>query len=141
MGWSLGGLLVSNKGLCMKRIGLNYTLVLIAVSFFVGRVAIAGSTPGFVKTQREDFGQMIKDGVESEKQLREELRKQVGLSYLDEEAKAPNANKKAILLKGPTEQIAVPSSGAITTVKRVKLPTYSELSQERVSQEVEGFQH
>lgn len=125
----------------MKRMGLNYTIVLVALSFFVGRIALADG--GFIKTQREDFGQMIKEGVESEKLLRDELRKQVGLSYLDEEVKSPsNANKKAILLKGPSDQVAVPSVGAaITQVKKVKLPSYSDLSQERVSQEIESFEH
>ncbi len=125
----------------MKRFGFNYTIVLLALSFFVGRIALAEG--GFIKTEREDFGKMIQDGVQNEKMLRQELRREVGLAYLDEEVKAPSkANRKAVLLKGPTDQVAVPSSGAaITSVKKVKLPSYTELSQERVSLEFDSVEH
>lgn len=131
--------MLTNKGLCMKKMGFNYTIVLLALSFFVGRMAFAEG--GFIKTQREDFGQLIKDGVESEKQLREELHKNAGMSYLDEEAKTPKKERRAVALKAAPENIVAPTSTNFSNIKRAKMPSYTDLSQERISQEFESAEH
>lgn len=123
----------------MKRIGLEKTLLLVAVSFFVGQAVFAGTA--FTKTHREEFGQLIADGVASEKQLRDELRKEIGLNDVtkDVEPMARNQRKSEVIDLG-VQEIVVPTKGGLTAWhKKPATPNYHDVTEKRISQEMESI--
>lgn len=118
----------------MKRLGMTQMFMLVVLSFFIGRMAWAGT--GFVKTQREDFGSIIEEGLENEKNLRDELHRIVGAN------KPTQAKKARTIVIDTSEQIVVPASSTLTASrKKAQRPSYQDLSLKRIAQEIEALEH
>jgi hypothetical protein len=118
----------------MNRLRLNYTLVLIAISFFFGRMAFAET----VKTHREDFSQLIEDGVKNEQQLQKALQKSVGTDRVNAND-VKTKERRMVMVRLHNDNVVVPSSPA-PRAKKARPLNYNDLTQKRISQEVESLE-
>lgn len=107
-------------------------LILTAISSF-GLWAQAG-TSNLVKTQREDFNLIIQEGLEAQKELREELRQNAGMTKSGREW-TEEINEKGPVLMGvvETEQRVSPTTNFVRP-KPIR-PSATERGQERVAEE------
>ncbi|PWU16681.1 MAG: hypothetical protein C5B49_10200 [Bdellovibrio sp.] len=146
----------------MTRLGINRWIVIIAVSFFVGRMVWAleitpesifgkelkanitheGSAAHAEKStvkshHNEEFSALIEEGMKNENALGSALQKEVGLSHMKEEVRHATENRHIVAEPPPPAQVASPGK-KLTRAKSPKIPSYTDLSQARIAEEVDA---
>lgn len=116
---------------------LKYTLSLIltlaAFSSFAG-------TSNLVKTDREDFGALIAEGVEAQKELRQELRVKAGLPELEHHwTKDINESGRVIVGTVEAEQVVSPTTNYVRKAP-VRQGT-QDIQQKRIANEYNSLSH
>lgn len=117
-----------------KNILMITVMVLTSASAFAGKKA-----NHMIKTEREDFSAIIAEGVESQKELRKELRENVGLPDLDKHwAKDMKAKGRTIVGTTEGEDIVAPTTKYVRKEVRPKAANFSE---ERLANEFRALEN
>lgn len=105
----------------------------------LGFSAFAG-TSNLVKTEREDFNALIQEGLDSQKELRKELRVNAGMPQ-SERAWNADLNEQGRKLMGvvEAEQRVSPTTNFVR--KAPARPTAQDLNQQRIAEEYDSLDH
>ncbi len=113
-------------------------LILTAVST-LSLLAQAG-TSNLVKTQREDFNALIEEGLDSQKELRQELRLNAGMTKTEREWSSEiNEQGKRLLGVVEAEQRVSPTTNYVRP-KPIR-PSAQDINQERMANEYNSMEH
>lgn len=118
---------------------MKYSLMTLMLTTTLSLSAFAG-TSNLVKTEREDFNALIQEGIDSQKELRKELRGNAGMPK-SERAWNEEINEQGRKLMGvvEAEQRVSPTTNFVR--KSPVGPTTQDLKQKRIAEEYDSLEH
>lgn len=117
---------------------LKLSLASLVLASVFGLTAQAG-TSNLIKTEREDFNAIIQEGLDSQKQLRKELRENAGMPQTERNW-ADDINETGRQLMGTVEAEQIVSPTTRFVRQKPVRPTLQERNQERVADEFESLE-
>lgn len=117
----------------------SISLLTLMLTSVMSLSAFAG-TSNLVKTEREDFNALIQEGLDSQKELRKELRGNAGMPKT-ERAWSDEINEQGRKLMGVVEAEQRVSPTTTFVRKNPVRPTTTDLNQERIAEEYDSLEH
>lgn len=117
----------------------SLSLITLMLTTTLSLSAFAG-TSNLIKTEREDFNALIQEGLDSQKELRKELRLKAGMPE-SERSWNSEINDQGRRLMGvvEAEQRVSPTTNFVR--KSPVRPTAQDLNQERIAEEYDSLDH